>query len=56
MSIPRSPSANAIVVPVEGEGVEYRFNGDGAEERHAQWALTGAETYDEVTPIREDPH
>lgn len=37
-----------IAVHVETDGLTYTWRGDDAEARHEQWALTGAETYDEV--------
>lgn len=39
-----------IEVPVESDGVVYVFEGLDAEERHQDWALTGAATFDRIEP------
>lgn len=41
---------NRIEVPVESDGVVYVFEGSDAEERHQDWALTGAATFDRIEP------
>ena len=37
-----------IEVPVESDGLVYVFEGPDAEERHQDWALTGAATFDRI--------
>lgn len=40
--------ATAISAHVEGDEITYRWYGEDAEQRHEQWALTDAKTYDEA--------
>lgn len=37
-----------IEVPIESDGLVYVFEGSDAEERHQDWALTGAATFDRI--------
>lgn len=41
---------DTITVTVEGDDIVYRWYGADAEQRHEQWALNDACTYDEAVP------
>lgn len=46
-----SSAPETISAQVEGDNIDYHWHGDDAEQRHEEWALNDAPTYDEAVPV-----